>query len=190
LERPRFCSRTDPLGMPIGYSFAGTGLGGPVPSISGSFSGSYTPNIAAPIPGPRSPDPSTLNAINLTIGGFTYGLTNTNLTVYTAITGYTFPGTSFSLSGSSNGIVGSGFHDNFHLQIWAPADGHAFVTMFYYATPTSGLFFDEDGNIGRYSVNPVAGVPDAASSIGLFGFTIFGLAAASRISRHLGTGSG
>src|SRR5688500_1627358 len=89
------------LEMPVGYSFAGTGLGGPVPSISGSFSGSYTPNLAAPIPGPISPDPSTLDAINLTIAGFTYSLTNTNLTVYTAITGYTFPGTSFSLSGSS-----------------------------------------------------------------------------------------
>ena len=153
------------VAVPFSFSFTASNLGGPVPTISGSFSGSYTP-----IDG-FGTNAATLDSIDLKIAGFEYTTTNTILEVQSGLVnpipisgGYRF----FSIYGIAIGTGASGFTNDVRLAFTIMDNGAISPWMFYYATPTSPLFFDEDANIGTYRIVANApSVPENGSPLGL-----------------------
>lgn len=168
--------------IPFGFNFSVSNLGGPVSSISGSFTGTRIPFEGPWVPGPVTYDISTLSSVNLTIAGFTYNTTNTTLRVLT------FPGgtgTQYEISSHPNpGFFGS-FENNFSLSFSVTSQGQIFPLHFTYATPNSLIFFDEDANIATYRITPMA-IPDGGASSVLL---LLGLAFFAGLRRWMSLGA-
>jgi hypothetical protein len=150
-------------------------MGGPVPTISGDFSGSYTP-----VPGPTGPGPlpinlSQLSSINLSIAGFNYTTADVGLQI-------SFTGSShfLSLYGLNNGVNAAGFTNDFGLDLFMH-QGQAAPLLFYYTTPTSNGFFDIGAARATYDVRSGStSVPDSGNSIVLFGLAVAGMSVGYR----------
>jgi hypothetical protein len=145
------------------YTFIVT-PGGPAGTITGSFSGSFTP-------GPGI-DASSLSTVNLTINGFTYTTANSLLEVTNGTAaGFGF----FKLGGQLNGIntLVNGTND-FMVLVEDWAGGVRSVT-FGYTTVGSNSFFNTPNFVAFRT-------PDTGFAGLLLGTTIFALIAVRRKS--------
>jgi hypothetical protein len=152
--------------VPFSYTFTAsgftdevTGLPGPISTISGSVSGSFTPGLFFTT--------VTLSSINLSIDGFNYTLANTGGTVEE---GLLLPGGGHSGSFLIGGLV-SGTHgisqgtDDFWVSIddhLGNGFGHG-SGMAYSTASDAAIFHTFDL---RFSSLP-SGVPDSGSSVAL-----------------------
>src|SRR5687768_11554325 len=83
--------------VPFNYNFTATFSTGPVPTISGSIGGVFTPIIGS------GTNASSLSSINLTILGVTYTVANAGVAV---TNGHALAGTDFQASFLTGGTAG------------------------------------------------------------------------------------
>jgi hypothetical protein len=131
------------LPFTVSFTASGFGAGAPADPVSGSFV--YE---AASITGPIL----TLDAINLTIAGFTYSLANVSFNA-SAPTDETIGGTVNGVS-----VVGSGTND-FFLQFNGVT---ATPIDFGYATPNDSQGTSFTDTVSRFAISPIA-TPEPAT---------------------------
>ena len=150
----------------------GTSVPGPIPTITGSFSGSFTPGSGI------GTNPSTLTSVNLSIGGFVYTLPLVGLQVDA---GVTLPGNNYdafiTLGALNNGLLSIGSGDDFLFQFRDFGNGSGSVPGAFYYRAAGGLSYNGTLNFSRAS----APVPDGGSTLTLL---VLGIATVLSLRRY------
>jgi hypothetical protein len=138
----------------LSFTVSGFGAGAPTDPVTGSFTYD-APSITS--------DPTSLTAVNLTIGGHAYTL---------AEVGSEAVGSEALIGGVVNGVdaVASGT-DDFFLT-WNPVS--SVPDVFVYATPNTPNIFDGT-NFTQFNVTAATPVPEPSTwAMGLIGFGLMG----------------
>jgi hypothetical protein len=138
----------------LSFTVSGFVAGAPTDPVTGSFTYD-APSITS--------DPTSLTAVNLTIGGHAYTL---------AEVGSDTAGSEAVIGGVVNGVdvVGSGTDDFFLL--WTPVS--SVPDLFAYATPNTPDIF-EGTNFTQFNVTAATPVPEPSTwAMGLIGFGLMG----------------
>jgi hypothetical protein len=163
------------VNVPFSYSFTASNLEGPAPTISGSFSGFYTPGIGVGY------NNVWLSSLNLNIAGFEHTVAGSTITMYSFGDASGFA-SAISVYGTPSLWNLHPNSDDYILEFLTFKDGRAPVMIqFGYRTP-SVSFYDEFVNKGTYRVTAAA-VPDSGSSIVLAAIMGLVIGSALQVSR-------